>query len=100
MGSQHTVTVANLQRTVDRLADTDHVLARLSDEFVGNKLSVQSILQGLGVRTADNRNSISELAKDHQRHGDVLHDALMRTDKAERDHSKQLLSRSQLASRA
>jgi chromosome segregation ATPase len=85
---QHAEVVANLQRTIDTLAKSDHTLARLGDEFVGNKLTVQSILQDLGVKTADNMNSISELAKAQQRHGDVLKDTVWRTDKADRDHRR------------
>jgi len=85
---QHAEMVANLQRTMDTLAKTDHTLARLGDEFVGNKLTVQSILQDLGVKTADSMNSISELAKAQQRHGDVLKDTVFRTDKAARDHKR------------
>jgi len=85
---QHAEVVANLQRTMDTLTNTDHTLARLGDEFIGNKLTVQSILQDLGVKTADNMNSISELAKAQQRHGDVLKDTVWRTDKAARDHKR------------
>jgi len=85
---QHAEMVANLQRTMDNLVRSDHTLARLGDEFVANKLTVQSILQDLGVKTADNINSISELAKSQQRHGDVLKDTVYRTDKAERDHKR------------
>eukprot|EP00419_Tripos_fusus_P066116 CAMPEP_0172928100 /NCGR_PEP_ID=MMETSP1075-20121228/217807_1 /TAXON_ID=2916 /ORGANISM="Ceratium fusus, Strain PA161109" /LENGTH=510 /DNA_ID=CAMNT_0013789379 /DNA_START=63 /DNA_END=1595 /DNA_ORIENTATION=- len=85
---QHAEVVANLQRTMDTLTKTDHTVARLGDEFVGNKLTVQSILQELGVKTADNMNSIAELAKAQQRHGDVLKDTVWRTDKAERDHKR------------
>jgi len=85
---QHAEVVANLQRTMDTLTKTDHTLARLGDEFVGNKLTVQSILQDLGVKTADNMNSISELAKGQQRHGDVLKDTVWRADKAARDHKR------------
>jgi len=96
---QHLEVAANLQRIVDRLADTDHILARLGDEFVANKLSVQSILKDLSVTTADNMNSISELAKAQQRHRDVLQETVWRTDKAQNDHSKPLASRRLLASR-
>merc|ERR1719219_111382 len=85
---QHAEVVANLQRTMDTLVKTDHNLARLGDEFVGNKLAVQSILQDLGVKTADNMNSISELAKAQQRHGDVLKDTVWRADKAARDQKR------------
>jgi len=85
---QHAEMVANLQRTMDTLVKTDHTLARLGDEFVGNKLTVQSILQDLGVKTADNINSISEISRAQQRHGDVLKDTVWRTDKASRDHKR------------
>jgi len=85
---QHAEAVANLQRTMDTLAKTDHTLAVLGDEFVGNKLTVQSILQDLGVKTADNMNSISELAKAQQRQGDVLKDTVWRADKAARDQKR------------
>jgi chromosome segregation ATPase len=85
---QHAEMVANLQRTMDNLVNTENTLVRLGDNYTGNKLTVQSILQDLGVKTADNMNSISELAKSQQRQGDVLKDTVMRTDKAERDHKR------------
>jgi len=85
---QHDGMAGNLQRTIDMLNKTEDTVTRLGDEFVNSKITVQSILQDLGIKTADNINTISELSKVLQRQGDVLADTAQKTDRASRDQKR------------
>lgn len=77
--------VKDLQRTMDRVAQNFNSLTELGDEFGAYKVATQSVLQDLGMKTMDNTDCISELARTVHRQGDVLNDTTERAYKVARD---------------
>lgn len=85
---QQAEVVKDLQRTMDRVAQNFNSVTDLGDEFGAHKVATQSVLQDLGMKTMDNTDCISELARTVQRQGDVLNDTTERAYKVARDQKR------------
>lgn len=82
---KHAEMAANLQKTTEALTKTEYNVAELRTDVSCYRPGLQKTLQDLGIKAADNMNSVSELSKVVQRQGDVIADTTLRTDKASRN---------------